>query len=108
MSDFPCYNTIMLNRYLDQLDHEERAETAINDLAADLAENLTIAELRNNCSMMEDDQLVMMTENLKVQSLIDILPQKEQQQLLRILENVAEKELKEEAEANFDEPEYLI
>ena len=99
MSDFPCYNTISLNRYLDQLDHEERAETAINDRAADLAENLTITELRNNCSMMEDDQLVMMAENLKVQSLIDILPQKEQQQLLRILENVAERELREEAEA---------
>ena len=58
--------------------------------------------------MMEDDQLVMMTENLKVQSLIDILPQKEQQQLYRILENAAEKELKEEAEDNFNEPEYLI
>ena len=103
-----CYNTIMLNRYLDQLDHEERAETAINDRAADLAEHLTINELRNKCSMMEDDQLVMMTENLKVQSLIDILPQKEQQQLYRILENVAEKELKEEAEDNFNEPEYII
>ena len=94
-----CYNTIMLNRYLNQLDHEERATSAINDRAADLAEHMTIDELRQKCSMMEDDQLVMMTENLKVQSLLDMLPQKERIKMYQILDNVAEKELQEEAEA---------
>ena len=78
-----CHNTALLNAHLRRQDEEEERLDAISARVEQLLDGMS------------------------AHGLLDLLPSQKSEEILEILSDLAEDQLKEEAESDFDEPEPL-